>query len=96
MHTDGGSQFCSKKTTELIEKAGFIKSMSRPGVPQDNQPIESFWKTMKREMPSIRHMKFEQAKATIVEYIELYYNSERLHSSINYRIPNEAYQQLSI
>ena len=51
---------------------------------------------MKREMPSIRHMKFEQAKATIVEYIELYYNSERLHSSINYRIPNEAYQQLSI
>lgn len=35
MHTDGGSQFCSKKTTELIEKAGFIKSMSRPGVPQD-------------------------------------------------------------
>jgi len=70
--------------------------MSRPGVPQDNQPIESFWKTMKREMPSIRHMKFEQAKATIVEYIELYYNSERLHSSINYRIPNEAYQQLSI
>nr|WP_253695197.1 MULTISPECIES: IS3 family transposase [unclassified Treponema] len=95
-HSDGGAQFTSKETTELVEKAGFIKSVSRPGVPQDNQPIESFWKTIKREMLSIRHMRFDEAKQTIVKYIELYYNSARLHSSIGYQCPNDVYYKLAI
>ena len=95
-HSDGGAQFTSKETTELVERSGFIKSVSRPGVPQDNQPIESFWKTIKREMPSIRCMNFDEAKMTIVKYIELYYNSARLHSSIGYQCPNYFYDKLAI
>nr|WP_305879944.1 MULTISPECIES: IS3 family transposase [unclassified Treponema] len=95
-HSDGGAQFTSKATTELIERAGFIKSVSRPGIPQDNQPIESVWKTIKREMPSIRHMRFDEAKMTIVKYIELYYNGARLHSSIGYQCPNDFYYKLAI
>ncbi len=90
-HSDGVSQFTSIETTVLVEKMGFIKSVSRPGVCQDNQPIESFWKTIKREMTSIRHMTFDEAKITIVEYIEMYYNSVRIHSSIGYQSPNDFY-----
>ena len=63
---------------------------------KDNQPIESFWKTIKREMPSIWYMNFDEAKMTIVKYIELYYNSARLHSSIGYQCPNYFYDKLAI
>ncbi len=95
-HTDGGMQFVSRSTTQLVESCGFVKSMSRPGTPQDNQPIESFWKTLKRELPEVRHMDFEEAKAAMVQYIELYYNSCRLHSSLNYETPNEYYKKFLI
>ena len=52
--------------------------MSRPGTPSDNQPIESFWKTLKTEIADIRHLGYEEAKQEILRYIYLYYNSERL------------------
>ncbi len=95
-HSDRGSQYTAKKTKDLVEKHGFCKSMSRPGTPSDNQPIESFWKTLKREMPDIRQMTFAEAKLALVEYIELYYNSARLHSGIGYMIPNEFFTVLSV
>ena len=95
-HSDRGSQYTAKKTKDLVEKHGFCKSMSRPGTPSDNQPIESFWKTLKREMPDIRQMTFTEAKHALVEYIELYYNSARLHSGIGYMIPNEFFTVLCV
>ena len=95
-HSDRGCQYTAKKTKVLIEQNGFRKSMSRPGKPCDNQPIESFWKTLEWEMPDIRHLPFEEASRKIVEYIELYYNSERLHSGINYSIPNQFFTLLSV
>ena len=95
-HSDRGCQYTAKKTKHLIEENGFRKSMSRPGTPSDNQPIESFWKTLEVEMPDIRHLNFEEASRKIVEYIELYYNSERLHSGINYNIPNQFFTLLSV
>ncbi len=88
-HSDRGSQFTAKKTKELVEKHGFLKSMSRPGKPNDNQPIESFWHTLETELTDISQMSFEDASREIVKYIELYYNAERLHSGIGYNIPNE-------
>jgi transposase InsO family protein len=91
-HSDRGSQYTAKKTKELIESRGFRKSMSRPGTPSDNQPIESFWRTLECEMPDIRHLTFDQASRTVVEYIELYYNSSRLHSGIGYNIPNRYFE----
>ena len=95
-HSDRGCQYTAKKTKNLIEKHGFRKSMSRPGTPSDNQPIESFWRTLEVEMPDIRHLSFEEASRKIVEYIELYYNSERLHSGINYNVPNQFFTLLSV
>ena len=95
-HSDRGCQYTAKKTKQLIEQNGFRKSMSRPGTPSDNQPIESFWKTLECELSDIRHLTFEEAERKIVEYIELYYNSERLHSGINYSIPNQFFSLLSV
>ena len=87
-HSDRGCQYTARRTKELVEGSGFRKSMSRPGTPSDNQPIESFWRTLKCEMPDIRNLPFDDAARSIVAYIELYYNSERLHSGIHYLVPN--------
>ena len=95
-HSDRGCQYTAKKTKALVEANGFRKSMSRPGTPSDNQPIESFWKTLEVEMPDIRHLNFCDASRKIVDYIELYYNSQRLHSGINYSTPNQLFTLLSV
>lgn len=95
-HSDRGCQYTAKKTKQLVEQFGFRKSMSRPGTPSDNQPIESFWKTLECEMSDIRHLTFAEASRQIVEYIEMYYNSERLHSGIHYLIPNEFFTLLTV
>ena len=95
-HSDRGCQYTAKKTKQLVERNDFRKSMSRPGTPSDNQPIESFWKTLECEMADISHLTFEEASRTIVDYIELYYNSERLHSGIGYYIPNQFFTLLSV
>ena len=95
-HSDRGCQYTAKKTKELVEKHGFRKSMSRPGTPSDNQVIESFWHTLKTEMTDIRHLSFKEASRKIVDYIELFYNSERLHSSLNYLTPNEYFTLLTV
>ena len=95
-HSDRGCQYTAKKTKQLVEEHGFRKSMSRPGTPSDNQPIESFWKTLECEMGDISHLTFDEASRTIVDYIELYYNSSRLHSGIGYCIPNHFFTLLSV
>lgn len=58
-HSDRGCQYTAKRTKQLVEENGFRKSMSRPGTPSDNQPIESFWKTLECEMADISHFTFE-------------------------------------
>ena len=95
-HSDRGSQYTAKRTKQMVEKHGFLKSMSRPGTPSDNQPIESFWHTLETELGSLKEYSYEDASRRIVEYIELYYNSSRLHSGIAYLIPNEFFTLLSV
>ena len=95
-HSDRGCQYTAKKTKQLVEENGFRKSMSRPGTPSDNQPIESFWKTLECEMDDISKCTFEEATRIIVNYIELYYNSTRMHSGIGYCIPNHFFTLLSV
>ena len=95
-HSDRGCQYTAKRTKELVESCGFRKSMSRPGTPSDNQPIESFWRTLECEIPNILEMRYEDAARAIVAYIELYYNSVRLHSGIQYLVPNQFFTLLSV
>lgn len=90
-HCDRGSQYTSNRTKELLDEFNMISSMSRPGSPTDNQAIETFWKTMKTEIEDISQMKFNDAKKTIIKYIECFYNSERLHTSLEYKTPNEVW-----
>jgi len=95
-HSDRGCQYTAKKTKELVEKNKFRKSMSRPGTPSDNQPIESFWHTLETEMDSLKECNYEESSRKIIEYIELYYNAERIHSGIGYLIPNNFFTLLSV
>lgn len=93
-HSDRGCQYTALETKKLLEGFGIKISMSRPGTPSDNQPIESFWKTLKQEIAEdIDKMKAEEASREVIRYMEMYYNGERLHSSIDYQTPNEAWSQ---
>ena len=80
----------------MVERYGFRKSMSRPGRPNDNQPIESFWHTLEVELPDISKMRFNEASRTIVNYIEMYFNSLRIHSGIGYSVPNDYFVNLTL
>ena len=95
-HSDRGRQYTAKRTKQMVEDYGFRKSMSRPGTPSDNQPIESFWHTLETELGSLKAYSYEEAARKIVEYIELYYNSSRLHSGIAYLIPKLFFTLLSV
>jgi hypothetical protein len=71
-----------------------IPSMSRPANPYDNASCESFIKTLKREeIYARRYEDLEHLRANIEEFIEEYYNRQRLHSALGYRSPEEFEQQ---
>jgi len=91
MHTDRGSQYASDAHRRLLLDYEMIQSMSRRANCWDNSPMESFFKTLKVELiyPQ-RYATREQAKLDIVNWIEGFYNRQRLHSSIGYRTPVDA------
>ena len=69
--------------------------MSRKGVPWDNAPAESFFKTLKSELCGRRTFRSRaEARKAIFQYIEVFYNRVRLHSYLGYRSP-EAYERIS-
>jgi transposase InsO family protein len=83
LHSDRGSQYCSNNYRYILNQFGMIQSMSRKGNCYDNAPIESFWGTLKVEL--IYQRRFEtrsQAIREITEYIEIFYNRQRRHSSL--------------
>jgi len=87
-HTDRGSQYASDSHRELLAEHGILQSMSRRGNCYDNAVAESFFHSLKTELT--HHVKFEtrsQANQAIFEYIEVFYNRQRLHSSNNYLSP---------
>lgn len=92
-HSDRGCQYTSKLTTAMIAQNCFKKSMSKASSPNDNQIIESFWKTLKLELGSLKMYTAKEATLKIISFIELEYNSSRLHSGIGYMTPNEKYAQ---
>jgi transposase InsO family protein len=90
VHSDRGSQYCSKKYLNIIKKYKLIGSMSRRGNCWDNAIAESFFHTLKMEL--IKQNSYstrEMAKQSVFQYIEGYYNRKRLHSAIDYRTPYE-------
>ncbi|KJR40427.1 integrase catalytic region [Candidatus Magnetoovum chiemensis] len=87
-HSDRGSQYASYEFSNLLKANGIIASMSRKGDCYDNAVSESFFHTLKTEL--VHRQKYEtkrQAKSSVFEYIEGFYNLKRKHSSIDYLSP---------
>jgi transposase InsO family protein len=87
-HSDRGVQYASGAFRQLLELHDYQCSMSRKGNCWDNAVAESFFRTLKSELIyQHRYDSREQAKAAIFEYIEVYYNRQRKHSSNDYMSP---------
>ena len=89
-HTDRGSQYASYSHKDLLNEYGIIQSMSRKGNCWDNAVAESFFHTLKTEL--VYHEIYEtkaQANQSIFEYIEVFYNRQRMHSTNNNLSPVE-------
>ena len=87
-HSDRGSQYASDHYQRLLGDHGITCSMSRRGDCWDNAPMESFFASLKKEL--VHHEDYatrQQAKASIFEYIEVFYNRERRHSTLGYQSP---------
>ena len=78
-HSDRGSQYCSREYRNLLDEHGIKASMSGKGNCFDNAPMESFWGTLKQELIHHRHYRSRrEAMEDITEYIEVFYNRQRL------------------
>jgi transposase InsO family protein len=91
-HSDRGVQYTCEDYLHLLKSYNLQPSMSRKGNCWDNAMKESFWATLKTELVNHEHYTtHEQARASIFEYIEVFYNRKRLHSSLGYLSP-EAFE----
>jgi len=94
LHSDRGSQYCSYDYQNLIKKYGFTCSMSRKGNCWDNAPMESFWGKLKCEWLYGTHFRTrEEARAAVFEYVEVFYNRQRIHASNGYVTPEDYYNK---
>lgn len=92
-HSDRGSQYASAHYQLLLSKHGITCSMSEVAQCWDNAPAESFFASLKKELTHHEdYQTREEARASIFEYVEVFYNNQRLHSSLGYVTP-AAYEQ---
>jgi putative transposase len=88
LHSDRGSTYSASGYRAILVDHGIIQSMSRKGDCWDNAPMESFFHTLKTEL--VMHSDYktrDQAKASLFEYMEVFYNRQRRHSTIHYEVP---------
>lgn len=88
-HSDRGCQYTSLSYLKLLEQAGCRLSMSRTGNCYDNAVMESFFATLKGECAVSQFASRAEARSAIFEFIEIWYNRQRLHSSLGYLSPIE-------
>lgn len=93
VHTDQGSQYRAGSYRGYLAAHGIKPSMSAKGDCWDNAPMESFFKSLKTEIGPTHGLQSAELTATLIEYIENYYNHERLHSAIGYMSPLSFEQQ---
>ena len=88
-HSDQGSQYASRAYQQVCREYGIVSSMGSVGDCYDNAMVESWFATMKRELrlPQ-RLVDISEMKATVIDYIEGFYNTRRVHSALGYRSPN--------
>lgn len=96
-HSDRGSQYASDDYRKLLKDYGMQMSMSRKGDCWDNAVMESFFGTLKKEL--VHHRRYRtraEARRDIFEFIEVFYNRERLHSSLGYMSPAAYEKQIAV
>lgn len=94
-HSDRGVQYASLAYQQLLHQAGFTPSMSRIGDCWDNAVVESFFATLTKEL--LTQTRFEtraQATRELFEFIEIWYNRQRRHSTLGYRTPVQFEEQV--
>jgi transposase InsO family protein len=90
VHSDRGSQYCSALFQDKLKAQGMICSMSGKGECWDNAVAESFFHSLKTEHVYLNKFKsLEEAKQSVFEFIEVFYNRERLHSTLGFCSPVE-------
>jgi putative transposase len=90
IHSDRGIQYCCEGFRKVVQQAGFVQSMSRRGDCWDNAVAESFFHLFKTELIYPENLKTkEEIERAVFEYIEIYFNRQRRHSSIHYKTPEE-------
>ena len=93
-HSDRGSNYTSAQFANMLRSLGIRQSVGRTGICYDNSMAESFFGTLKNErVHRVVYATRRQAIADIAAYIELRYNSQRLHSGLGYKTPNEVYNE---
>ena len=94
-HSDRGSQYAAAAFRQRLDQHGLVASMSRKGDCWDNAVMERFFGSLKSEWTNgQRYLTRQQARSDVIEYIEMHYNSERLHSHLGYITPRD--QELAI
>ena len=89
-HSDQGNQYRATLYQTILARRGVVPSMSRKGNCYDNAPVESFFSSLKNEL--VRHRQFQnqlEAQVAIEDYIDRFYNRQRLHQALGYRSPEE-------
>ena len=87
-HSDRGVQYASLEYRQRLSSAQMIASMSRKANCYDNATMEAFWSTLKLEMIYRRDFQdARQVRGALFDYIEVFYNRQRLHSALDYRTP---------
>jgi putative transposase len=92
-HSDRGVQYASAEYGKILDEHRIIASMSRLANPWDNAKCESFMKTLKQEeIRANEYRDFEHLRNNVMEFVDNYYNGQRLHSALGYRTP-ETFEQ---
>lgn len=95
-HSDRGSQYAGKLFRNLLTSNRLVQSMSGPDNPYDNAHMESFFSRFKAELiGGQQYTSKQEARREIFEYIEIYYNRQRRHSSLDYASPADFELNLS-
>ena len=93
-HSDRGSQYTSNNYEKLLNDAEIKHSYSKKGYPYDNASMESFNAILKKEEVNVNtYTTFKEAKLAIFEFIESWYNNTRIHSTLDYKTPNQKYNE---
>ena len=95
-HSDRGSQYASNAFRRMLETHGMVASMSRKADVYDNAVMESFYSTLKRELiHEATYATRVEARSATFEFIEVFYNRQRRHSTLAYRSPAQFEEALA-